>query len=415
MAGQGIVPIELELTTGTVHTLWAPGWREGNAEWQAVLGSGDDVYLFDSAEDLLAFLRSGEPHDFTEHPEWGRFERRLPESAVVAPKNRFDVVGLPELLAAEPNHDRVTRIDRIFSMVRGLAGVCELPKSTRMFASNSVLGAVGGGADHFHGAGMAQWSAIGRVILANWDDVVDELDGLHGHAPEVSDGDREAAGAELAVAAERVAAEREEAAKAREAERKREEEAAKDADPYDSTVWASAGIDPIRISIAGRTLYTLRCYLGRRPVFLGRHGTINTFSQGRALVRWLLEHDDHDMAGLATWDEIITAANAGELEVQVHPDNVYSFTGIAEDIKAGPNEVDGEQLDRAYELLADAADWAGDDAVNEVLAANQQLAWLLNYLLDTGEGDEPVPPFDDEADGWVRLEKGLTDRFTTRI
>lgn len=38
MATQGIVPIELELTQGTFYTLWAPTWREGGAEWQALLG-----------------------------------------------------------------------------------------------------------------------------------------------------------------------------------------------------------------------------------------------------------------------------------------------------------------------------------------------------------------------------------------
>ena len=111
----------------------------------------------------------------------------------------------------------------------------------------------------------------------------------------------------------------------------------------------------------------------------------------------------------------MTAANAGELETVVHPDNEYSFTGLIEDIKAGPASVDPAQLGRAYELLADSADWAGDDAVNEVLAGNQQLQWLLNYLLDTGEQSEPVPPYDDEADGWARLEKGLTARFTTKL
>lgn len=415
MASQGIVPIELELTEGTAYTLWAPSWRAGNAEWQAVLGSGDDAYLFDSAEELLGFLRSGQPHDFTDHPDWGRFERRLPDAAVVLPKNRFDIVGLPEILAGAANHDRVTRADRLLGIVRGLAGVCELKRANRMFASNSVLAATAAGADHFHGAGAAQWTAIGRVILANWDDVVDELDGLHGHAPAVDEAGVQAAGAELSTASERVAAQREEASRAREKEREAKEKAAADADPYDSTPWAAAGIDPIRITIGGRTLYTLRCYLGQRPVFLGRSGTIHTFSQGRALVRWLLEHDDHDMALLSTWDTLITAANAGELTVEVHPDNEYSFAGITEDIKAGPNEVDVDQLGRAYELLADSADWASDDAVNEVLAGNQQLAWLLNYLLDDSSDDEPVPPFDDEAEGWARLESGLTARFTTKI
>ena len=77
--------------------------------------------------------------------------------------------------------------------------------------------------------------------------------------------------------------------------------------------------------------------------------------------------------------------------------------------------MDTAQLARAYELLADAADWAGDDAVNEVLAGNQQLQWLLNFLLDTGELSEPVPPYDDEAKGWRQLEKDLAARFTTKI
>ena len=133
------------------------------------------------------------------------------------------------------------------------------------------------------------------------------------------------------------------------------------------------------------------------------------------MVRWLLENKHHDMSALTTWDEIITAANAGELEAVVHEDNEYSFTGLAEDIEKGPNAVDTAQLARAYELLADAADWAGDDAVNEVLAGNQQLQWLLNFLLDTGELSEPVPPYDDEAKGWRQLEKDLAARFTTKI
>ena len=132
-------------------------------------------------------------------------------------------------------------------------------------------------------------------------------------------------------------------------------------------------------------------------------------------MRWLLEHKHHDMSNLTTWDEVITAANAGELEAVVHEDNEYSFTGLAEDIEKGPSSVDTAQLSRAYELLADAADWAGDDAVNEVLAGNQQLQWLLNFLLDTGEMSEPVPPYDDEAEGWRQLEKDLAARFTTKI
>lgn len=415
MARQGIVPIELELTKGTAYTLWAPSWREGGAEWQALLGADDDVYLFDSAEELLAFLRSGAHHDFQDHPQWRRFVEGLPESAVAQPRDNHDMVGLPAILAHNPDYDHVSRADRILKLSRAIGSIADLKEVQHMFGANSILAAVENGAEHFQGSGINQWSAVGRVILANWNECLDEFDTLVGHAPSQDEDSVKAATAEFAdakVAAEqrRKAAEEEKSAK----EEKEKKEAAA-ADPYDSTVWAAAGIDPIKISIAGRNLYTLRCYLGKRPVFLGHAGEIHTFSQPRTMVRWLLENNEHDLAGLVTWDDIVTAANAGELEATVHPDNEYSFTGITADIKKGPSHIDANQLSRAYELLADAADWAGDDGVNEVLAANEQLQWLLNYMLDTGEQSEPVPPFDDEAAGWERLEKALTDRFTTKI
>lgn len=412
MARHGIVPIELELTGGTAYTLFAPGWREGNAEWQALLGAGDDVYLFDSPGELLAFLESGAAHDFTAHPQWRRFAEGLPGTAVVEGRDRHDLVGLPDVLCGPPDLAHVRKADGILSIARSVGAICALAKTNRMFATNSVLAATAAGPDQFHGGGREQWSAIGRVILANWDGVVDEIDALHGAAPEVDPAAAEDAAARLTAAGEEIERRRAEEARRREAERDGAEPAG---DPYDATVWSRAGIDPVKISIAGRNLYTLRCYLDRRPVFLGRMGEIHTFANGRTLVRWLLEHDDHDLAVTATWSEIITAANAGELELTVHADNEYSFAGLAEDIAAGPAKVDPAQLGRAYELLADAADWAGDDAVNEVLAGNQQLQWFLNHILDPSSNDEPVPPYEEEAAGWRRLEKGLTDRFTTKI
>lgn len=419
MARQGIVAIELELTEGTAYTLWAPSWREGNAEWQSLLGNGDDALMFSSRAELLAFLRSGADHDMTSHPSWRRFEGELPASVIADPRDRYDLVGLPETLAGKADYDHVSTVDRAFTITRSIGAITDLTPINRMFASNSILASTANGADHFHGAGAAQWSAVGRVILLNWDGCIDALDELFEKGREAA-GDIDAdavktAEADLEEAEKTVEARRAEAKEARLKEKEAAAAAAKEADPYDSSVWAQAGIDPVRIAIGGRTLYTLRCYLNGAPVFLGRNGSINTFPQPRTLVRWLLENDDHDLATLSTWDDIMTAAHAGELDAVVHPDNEYSFTGLIEDIKAGPASVDTEQLGRAYELLADSADWAGDDAVNEVLAGNQQLQWLLNYLLDTGEQSEPVPPYDDEADGWARLEKGLTARFTTKL
>ena len=375
--------------------------------------------MFRSSAEMLAYLRSDAANDMTSHPSWRRFESELPASVVAEPRDRHDLVGLPDQLAAKVDYAHVSTVDRDLDITRSIGTIADLAPINRMFASNSVLAATQNGADHFQGSGSAQWSAIGRVILANWDSCIDALDELFTKAVAAA-GDIDAdavsrAESDIAAAEEEIAARRAAAQEKREKEHAAAAAAADDADPYDSTVWARAGIDPVRIAIGGRTLYTLRCYLDGNPIFLGRHGSIHTFPQPRTMVRWLLENDEHDLAELSTWEDVITAANAGELEAVVHPDNEYSFTGLIEDIKAGPAAIDDAQLGRAYEILADSADWAGDDAVNEVLAGNQQLQWLLNYLLDTGEQSEPVPPYDDEADGWARLEKGLTARFTTKL
>ena len=178
MARQGIVAIELELTEGTAYTLWAPSWREGNAEWQALMGEGDDVLMFSSRAELLAHLRSGGAHDMTSHPSWRRFENELPASVIAEPRDRHDLVGLPDTLAGKADHDHVSTADRALGITRSIGAIADVTPINRMFASNSVLAATANGADHFHGAGAAQWSAIGRVILLNWDNCVDALDEL---------------------------------------------------------------------------------------------------------------------------------------------------------------------------------------------------------------------------------------------
>jgi hypothetical protein len=204
------------------------------------------------------------------------------------------------------------------------------------------------------------------------------------------------------IAAEKRRAEEAEAAK------KAEEEA----DPYDASVWGEAGIDPIKIAIDGRLLYSLRTYINGQPVFLGRYGEIYTFNNRRSLVRWLVEHSDHDLASVSTWSDIMEAANGGTLEVQVHSDNAYSFTGIADDIAKGPQAVDTDQMRQAYELLADAADWAADDAVNSILVADPALQEYIAYMLGATSGYVPSAPYTNEVEGWKQLEESLTKRFS---
>ena len=421
MAEKGIVPVVIELTEGNVYTLWAPSWREGGAEWQAFLGKGEDLYFFDSEAELAAFLDSGADHDLTSHPRWNAFATKPIDRVTPVERYRFSLVTLPASLAEKPAHKPVDDVARGFAVVRSLANVGDLSKVQAVFSGHSILGMPARGAEHFQGNdGLNLWSSVGGVVVDKWAEIFDELDELVAKSKEATPEQDEAA---VTAAEEGLAAAKKDAEEKAAEQKKKDEEAEKeaeaaaaDADPYDSTVWTQAGIDPIKIVINGRVLYTLRCYLDGKPVFLGRFGEIRTFPQPKNLARWVIENEDHDMANLATWQDIVSAANGGDLEVTVHDDNVYTFSNLEQDIRKGPDAVDAKQLRQAYELLADAADWANDDSVNMVLAGNQELQWYLNYVLEPkGSSVEPSAPYTSQGDGWRKLEDELVARFSTKI
>lgn len=402
MENKGIVPVSLSLPSGDYYTLWAPKWREHGAEWQAFLGSDDDLYLFPSAAHLLVFLESGAKHDLTTHPKWGAFESNGANRVV--PRHHYDLVGVPGMLAGRPSHENVSGVARALNLCRSLGEVTGNTTSQMFFASHSILANPNRGTDHFAGdQGLQEWSAIGRVILSNYKEV---LDSFNATTTEVDESLLDAAQARIdeAEASARAAREEEEA---------RKKQAAEASDPYDSTPWAAAGIDPIKIHIDGRTLYTLRTYIEAQPVFLGKFGQIFTFNSSKAMLRWL-EHEDHDLAKVATWEDLMVHINAGELEVTVHPDNVYSFNGIAKAIEQGIDAVDTDQMARAYELLADAADWAQDDSLNAYFLANPRMQDYISYMLGSNRttGYTPTPPFIEHAEAWKELESMLTARFS---
>ncbi|PRQ11349.1 hypothetical protein C1Y63_06475 [Corynebacterium sp. 13CS0277] len=406
MATNGIVPVKISLPQGDVYTLWAPLFREHGSEWQALLGYGDDVYGFATPGALLAFLDSGAPHDLTDHPKWGAFAAdSSPLRVVPAAREQFDMVELPAWLAERPSHSNVTSVARAFRFARSLGDVAqELPVQS-FFSSHSLLANVDRGSDHYAGeGGSSEWSGVGRIVLGGWRAVVESMDAAI--VLQDVDADAEKAATEAIAAAQAAAEQR----------AKQEEEDAKKtlqaADPYDLSVWGQAGIDPVKIVIDGRTLYTLRTYLNDQPVFLGSYGQITSFNNRKAFVRWLVEHKDHNMANLSTWPEIMDAANGGTLEITVHPDNTYVFTGLAEAINSGPAKVDKEQLLQAYSVLADAADWAKDDSVSSILVANPSIQEFIAYVGGAPSGYVPSAPYTSEVEGWKDLENTLIARFT---
>lgn len=410
MSTRDILPVKISLTGGDFYTLWAPTWRENGAEWQAFLGDEHSVLVFSTPEQLLAYLEVTPTHDLSDHPAWREFQQRPADRVVPADEHYYDIIGAPDFLAGHPSYVNVSSLDKVFRIARSLADVSSAEQAQIFFASHSILGNISRGTEHFAGDnGGSEWSGVGRVVLANWEGVVRALDG----AVRLADGEVPDE-ASISDAAARIAAARE----AHEEERRRAEEerkaAQEAADPYDDSIWARAGIDPVRVSIQGKSVYTLRTYMGGAPVFLGKYGEIFTFPSGKHLTRWITDNDEHDLAGASTWSDLTSAANAGGLQVEVHPDNSYSFNGIAEDVRTGPDAVDTAQMSKAYELLADAADWAKDDSLNSFLLANPRMQDYLAYMLGSTEaaGYVPSAPFDDKAEAWQELENQLVKRFS---
>ena len=410
MSTRAILPVKLSLTEGDFYTLWAPKWRQNGSEWQAFLGDDEAVLAFNSPAELLCFVESGTKHDLLDHPKWDQFAGRDADRVTPAERDEYDLIGMPVALAGRPSHQNVSTVARNLEIASALADVAGAEHTTIFFASHSILRNVSRGADHYSGEqGMSEWSGVGHVIAGNWKAVIEDLDE---HVRVVSSDDFDAA--KVSDAKERISsAAAASAAAAKEAEEKRKA-AAEAADPYDNSPWAAAGIDPIKITAQSKSVYTLRTYLDGKPIFLGKWGEIFTFDSPKTLVRWIMDNDDHDLARVSTWEEVVSAANAGELEVQVHPDNQYSFNGIVRDIEKGPEAVDSDQMARCYEVCADAADWAGDDSINSYMLANPRLQDYLGYMLGSTEhaGYVPSKPYTEHAESWKGLEDMLIKRFS---
>jgi hypothetical protein len=419
-----IVPIGLGLTKGDLYTLWAPRWRDAGDEWEAFLGKDDDLYAFESVADLVAFVRTNTDNDLTDHPAWEKLTESSAHRFDPAEDRQYDVVGVPELAAEKPSEETVSELHRTLAIVSAIGSVCELPAVTKFFNGNPMLGTLGGGHEAFGGrSGRNRWGEIETVIGRGWDNVVDAIDDIIS-TPEVDDAASEKAEAELAEPAPEPEVEEEadeQAESTDDAEVSEESDVAESDDladhakslvlGSDDDFWLKVGIDPVRMMTSAGTFYTLRCYLDDEPIFLGRNGRISVFTSERALARYLADEHDHDLSGLATYDDIRTAATDGSLQVNISDDNVYVLTGIADDLADGPDALDRDQLELAVELLRDVGDYAEDTTVDETLDADQALGRLVAHVIDPETVRRPSPPYVKAVEQWEALEAFLESRL----
>lgn len=413
---QDIVPIELGLPQGDLVTLWAPRWREGGEEWEAFLGHEEDLYAFPDPAHLAAFVRTAEDHDLIDHPAWNHVPALTVGELMPAEAHQYDLVGVPELVAEEPDTWTIGELAEIVSIVRSLADVCELDEVHEILDSADGFAVLDQGTYPFTGReGERLWNDLAKTVVDKWDDLLDALDSVV-TVPEVAGPELDKAAGELAV----LQAEAEAAAKEDddvEGDAETTEEGAEDEDDAPVGFWAEVGIDPIKIISDGSEYYTLRCYLDDKPIFLGSNGRIDVTTSASKLAKHLAVGDfaDNDLAEVSTWDEVAAKATDGSLDVTVDEDNTYVLQGLAEDLAEGMDAVDPVQLDLAVELLSDAAEWAEDDGVAAALNQSESLGWLVSFILAPDPTRlAPSPPFDAESAAWAKLVQNFEDRLETR-
>ncbi|WHT20277.1 primosomal protein [Crossiella sp. CA-258035] len=402
---QDIVPIELGLPQGDLVTLWAPKWREDGEEWEAFLGHGEDLYGFADAAHLAAYLRTATEHDLTDHPAWAQVPGLHAGELIPDDERRYDLVGVPELVAEEPDTWTIGELAETVAIVRSLAEVCELEAVHEVLDSADGFALLNQGTYPFQGRdGEARWNDLARVVIDEWDKVLDAIDAVVTQ-PEVDGAALTVAQAEL----DELETEEEDAPEGEETEVEEEP----------TGFWAEVGIDPIKIITSVGEHYTLRCYLDDKPVFLGSDGQIDVFGSPRALARFLAtgegdsaEDHDNDLAAVVTWEDVVAAATNGDLEIEVEQDNTYVLTGLAEDLAGGVEQVDPYQLELAVELITDAAQWAGDDSAEKALAKSESLGWLVSFVVRPDPNRlAPSAPFTAEVESWEKLVAGFEERL----
>jgi hypothetical protein len=84
---------------------------------------------------------------------------------------------------------------------------------------------------------------------------------------------------------------------------------------------------------------------------------------------------------------------------------------VVDDLAAGPDAVDREQLDLAVELLRDVGDYAEDSTVDKTLATERPLGKLVAYVLEPDSVSKPRPPYAKAVEAWEELERFVESRL----
>ncbi len=304
-----IVPIEITLNGRRGITLWAPPWEEDGEEWQAFLGTGEKLEVFEDTASLATYVARSGDNDLVDHPSWDMVQTLPPDQLEPEPDYHFDLDAVLDLIDGSPSDDTIGELADTVDMVQRIAECVDDGPLMRMLETPVFAALIDEDEPSYD---EEDWEEAQSTISRAWPLVTARLQAcLHWH----------------------------------------ESEDGKDSDRAEpGEFWDEIGILPVAVTGPDGTGYTLRCYLDDHAVFLGSDLIVDVFRSPSGLIDYCRTATTHDLADLDTWSSVRDSA-----VLDVSP-------------AAGERYDIGKDSASAREIISDLADYCQLAGVQDELA-----------------------------------------------
>lgn len=173
-----IVPITLTVNDRTGLTLYAPPWEDEDGEqWQGFLGDGAKILLYPSADELAAFIASGEENDLSDHPGWGVVLKSTPDELRPGSDDHYDLDQVYEWAGGDPDPVHVSALADVVDMVARIADCCDDGALRRLVEGTPEYAELVDEDVSYQGRdGKKRWNDLGDTIADSWERAIARVD-----------------------------------------------------------------------------------------------------------------------------------------------------------------------------------------------------------------------------------------------
>ena len=278
-----IVPITLTVNGRTGLTLWAPPWEdEDGDEWHGFLGDGAKILLYPNADELAAFIASGEENDLSDHPGWGQVLKSTPEALRASAEDHYDLDEVYEWAGDDPDPVYVSALANVVDMVAKIADCCDDGALRRLVEGTPEYAELTDDEVSYQGKdGRKRWNELGDTIAESWERAINRVDSWLNWQGEYDEEDAEVL----------------------------EEEA----------LWARVGAQPIELVVKDTTYYTVRADVlvdttsqDTETAFLGGDERVAVFTEVADLADYCRTAKGHRLMKLEWWQELAEVEDDAE-------------------------------------------------------------------------------------------------------